>query len=229
MVVKTFILTLITITAFTSFSGFAQNFDVGDSNNTVASAEMQRNTLTAGSTGLSVKSYHVEEIIQMNFGGTTTTYDVSDISMVNTNDLGPNNIRIVTPKYVQKAVVEPRSAVASVVVLSANPAVCMTQAPTAAVPTIAEHKNTVAFIYLKETFQRMASKGIKSVEMFKRLGNMCYFDGELEQAATWYGELLELTSDFEAEIYFRYSKSLDRVGQRNLAEEMMERYHLLNK
>ncbi|MGA9639236.1 tetratricopeptide repeat protein [Flavobacterium sp.] len=46
-----------------------------------------------------VKYYAVEEIINMKFGGTTTRYTVSDLSLINTYDLGPNNIRIITPIY----------------------------------------------------------------------------------------------------------------------------------
>jgi hypothetical protein len=37
----------------------------------------------------------------MNFGGYTTTYTVSDSTLVNTNDLGPNNTRVVTKQFVE--------------------------------------------------------------------------------------------------------------------------------
>lgn len=47
-----------------------------------------------------VKSYYVEEKVNMRFGGYTTTYKVSKLSMVNKYDLGPNNTRVVTPIYV---------------------------------------------------------------------------------------------------------------------------------
>ncbi|MEO8254170.1 MAG: hypothetical protein ABI554_07240 [Flavobacterium sp.] len=43
--------------------------------------------------------YKVEEIIKMKFGGTTTRYMVSDLSLISKVDLGPNNIRIITPIY----------------------------------------------------------------------------------------------------------------------------------
>jgi hypothetical protein len=47
-----------------------------------------------------VKSYYVEEKVNMRFGGYTTTYKVSKLSMINKYDLGPNNTRVVTPIYV---------------------------------------------------------------------------------------------------------------------------------
>jgi len=34
-------------------------------------------------------------------GSSITTYDVSSLSMINSNDLGPNNTRIITPKYIR--------------------------------------------------------------------------------------------------------------------------------
>jgi hypothetical protein len=43
--------------------------------------------------------YKVEEIVKMTFGGTTTRYTVSDLSLVSKVDLGPDNIRIITPVY----------------------------------------------------------------------------------------------------------------------------------
>lgn len=43
--------------------------------------------------------YKVEEIVKMTFGGTTTRYTVSDLSLISKVDLGPDNIRIITPIY----------------------------------------------------------------------------------------------------------------------------------
>lgn len=43
--------------------------------------------------------YKVEEIVKMTFGGTTTRYTVSDLSLISKTELGPDNIRIITPIY----------------------------------------------------------------------------------------------------------------------------------
>lgn len=43
--------------------------------------------------------YKVEEIVNMTFGGTTTWYTVSDLSLISKVFLGPDNIRIITPIY----------------------------------------------------------------------------------------------------------------------------------
>lgn len=43
--------------------------------------------------------YKVEEIVKMTFGGTTTRYTVSNLSLISKTELGPDNIRIITPIY----------------------------------------------------------------------------------------------------------------------------------
>jgi hypothetical protein len=47
----------------------------------------------------SVLAYKVEEIVSMGFGGTTTKYTVSDLRLISNVNLGPGNIRIITPIY----------------------------------------------------------------------------------------------------------------------------------
>ena len=46
-----------------------------------------------------VLSYKVDEIIKMRFGGSSTHYNVSDIRLISKVDLGPGNIRVITPVY----------------------------------------------------------------------------------------------------------------------------------
>lgn len=50
--------------------------------------------------------YKVEEIINMKFGGSTTRYTVSDLSLISKVDLGPDNIRIITPIYKNESYVK---------------------------------------------------------------------------------------------------------------------------
>lgn len=46
-----------------------------------------------------VVHYEVKEMVNMKFGGTVTSYTVSDLSLIRKNELGPNNFRIITPIY----------------------------------------------------------------------------------------------------------------------------------
>ena len=46
-----------------------------------------------------VVSYHVEERIYTASGSRVTTYNVSNLSQVSSSELGPDNVRIITPRY----------------------------------------------------------------------------------------------------------------------------------
>ena len=82
-----------------------------------------------------------------------------------------------------------------------------------------------SYIDAIKTYERLAEKGYKSVDMFQKLGNAYYFNAELEKAAKWYGELFALTSDLGSEYYFRYAHCLRAIGQNEKAEEMLEKFN----
>ena len=80
-----------------------------------------------------------------------------------------------------------------------------------------------AYIDAIKTYEMVAEKGYKSVDMFKKLGNSYYFNAELEKAARWYGELFAInTTELEPEYYFRYAQSLRSVGQNEKANELLK-------
>jgi tetratricopeptide (TPR) repeat protein len=91
-------ITIVSVFSFNCFAQIANNVSLnikkigGSATNTPVITEKSYS-------GKKVKYYHVVEIINMQFGGYTTTYDVTDAKLIRTNDLGPNNIRIVTPKF----------------------------------------------------------------------------------------------------------------------------------
>jgi outer membrane protein OmpA-like peptidoglycan-associated protein len=82
-----------------------------------------------------------------------------------------------------------------------------------------------AYVDAIKTYERVANKGYKSEELFKKLGNAYYFNAQLEDAARWYGELFEMTSDLEPEYYYRYSSSLRSIGENDKANEMMAKFN----
>ncbi len=91
----------ITIISVFSFNCFAQKMKVSLDDKKMVSMQITPHTLSEmmPTPVRIVKSYHVEEKINMNFGSYITTYDVQDLSQVRTNDLGPNNSRVVTLRY----------------------------------------------------------------------------------------------------------------------------------
>ena len=83
-----------------------------------------------------------------------------------------------------------------------------------------------AYVDAIKTYERVAEKGYKSVDMFKKLGNAYYFNAELDKAAKWYGELFAMnTPDLEPEYYYRYAQSLRAIGQNDKANEMLELFN----
>ena len=82
-----------------------------------------------------------------------------------------------------------------------------------------------AYIDAIKTYERVAEKGYKSADMFQKLGNSYYFNGELDKAAKWYDELFAMAPDQQPEYFYRYAQSLKAVGQTDKANEMMEKFH----
>ena len=82
-----------------------------------------------------------------------------------------------------------------------------------------------AYIDAIKTYERVAEKGYKSVDMFQKLGNSYYFNGELDKAAKWYDELFAMAPDQGSEYLYRYAQSLKAVGQNDKANEMLEKFH----
>lgn len=85
--------------------------------------------------------------------------------------------------------------------------------------------DSYAYVDAIKTYERVAEKGYKSVDMFQKLGNSYYFNSKLDNAAKWYGELFAMTSDLEPEYYFRYAQSLKAIGQNDKANEMLEKFY----
>lgn len=81
-----------------------------------------------------------------------------------------------------------------------------------------------AYIDAIKTYERVADKGYKSEDLFKRLGNSYYFNSEFEGAAKWYGELFAVNNSPEAEYYYRYAQSLKSTGQTDKAAKIMNEF-----
>lgn len=180
-----------------------------------------------------VISYKVVEKINMTFGGHTTTYVVSDLSLVNTDYLGPNNSRVITPIYEKKKIYDNKK-VALINSLKPNPTQNSSNSEINVnlniieKPNVIENEesnNGVEYIDIVKTYERVYKRGFKSIEMLKRLGNAYYFRGKLEKSAKFYEELFDMTTDLEAEYFFRYARSLNFINKKDKANEMMEKYN----
>lgn len=78
-----------------------------------------------------------------------------------------------------------------------------------------------------EIYEKVAEKGYKSAELFKRLGNAYYFNGEIDKASKWYSDLFSLNEEVEPEYYFRYSQCLKAQEKYDEANKYLEKFHSL--
>ena len=79
-----------------------------------------------------------------------------------------------------------------------------------------------AFIDAIKVYEKVVEKGYKSAELFEKLGNAYYFNGELEKATKSYEALFNLNTDVAPEYYFRYAQCLKAIGNYDLANKYLE-------
>ncbi|OXG00533.1 WD40 repeat protein [Flavobacterium araucananum] len=82
-----------------------------------------------------------------------------------------------------------------------------------------------AYIDAIKTYERVANKGYKSEDMFRKLGNSYYFNSDFEGAAKWYAALFDMTTNVEPEYYYRYAQSLKSIGQTDKANKLLVAFH----
>ncbi|UUC44500.1 OmpA family protein [Flavobacterium cerinum] len=82
-----------------------------------------------------------------------------------------------------------------------------------------------AYIDAIKVYEKVAEKGYKSANLFENLGNAYYFNGELDKAEKWYGELFALNQTVDPIYYFRYSQSLKSIGQYDKANSMLKTFY----
>ncbi|HEY1196918.1 hypothetical protein [Flavobacterium sp.] len=167
-----------------------------------------------------IKSYYVEERINKLFGGRITTYEVTKLDMIYTNDLGPNNTRTIIPRYVKRkqktaSITQPEVSVESATV-SAEPAKENITAQN-------EPENYVK-VDVINTYQKVLEKGYKTPEMLQKVADRLYFEGNLNTAAGYYEQLFNLVKDPDVIYYYRYAQSLKSINQIDKAEILMKRF-----
>jgi outer membrane protein OmpA-like peptidoglycan-associated protein len=79
-----------------------------------------------------------------------------------------------------------------------------------------------AYIDAIEIYEKVAEKGYKSVDLFQKLGNAYYFNGNLDKAAKSYDALFDLNEEVAPEYYFRYAQTLKAIGNYEKSNQYME-------
>lgn len=86
-----------------------------------------------------------------------------------------------------------------------------------------------AYVDVMKTYERIAAKGYKSVDLFQKLGDSSYSHFKLEKAAEWYSQLFALTLDLAPEYYYRYAESLRFICENEKADAILEKLKLVKK
>ncbi len=206
---KNYVFLYITTVSVFLYNVYAQKTEVSSLVNKV-----QETQTVSKTNSTDVKTYHVEENINNKFGGRTTTYDVLDPNHINTTDLGPNNTRVITPRFAKEVKNEKEKVVIE------------NEQVTEPIPK--EEHNDYAFVFMIKTYERIAEKGYRSVEMFQKLGNSYFFNSEMEKAARWYCELFEMGTDLDSEYYYRYAKTLKSIGENDKANDILAKFNQIN-
>lgn len=246
-----------------SFQAFAQKAKMSRIGKNVKATQKESDTVIEAKSNLGriIKSYHVEENINQKFGGYTITYEVSHLSLIDTYDLGPNNTRIITPRYgevkqisnnkmeTNKILLEPTALFDKPLnknkIEPINTSFVIPHFKEKDPPKQYLLKNTIKellktydyenevieipqtneksiYVYLIKTYERIAEKGYKSIEIFQKLGDACFFDKQYTKAAKWYGELFKMTSAVDSEYYDRFAYSLTAIGEKDKASEIVK-------
>lgn len=85
------------------------------------------------------------------------------------------------------------------------------------------------YVDVTNTYERVAAKGYKSVDLFKKLGDSYYFNSNFEKAAKWYGELFAMKTQLEPAYYYQYADCLLCIGNTKLAHEILSRLNQISE
>ncbi|MES2573748.1 MAG: hypothetical protein V4572_02285 [Bacteroidota bacterium] len=233
-----------------SFHSFAQKTKESGIDKQLGNTQKDPDTLIEGKSvsTVTIKSYRVEENINMKFGGSTMTYEVTDLNLVNQSDLGPNNTRVITPRYkdigqsdtnqadkkiVAKNTIEPINLnfkeAKFPIEYQLKTTIKESSKPYEADKVIDSTQKSKKYVYIHliKTYERIAAKGYKSIEIFQKLGDTYFYDEQYTKAAKWYGELFAMTTNLDSEYYDRYAYSLKVIGEKDKAGEIIKKRNQL--
>lgn len=85
--------------------------------------------------------------------------------------------------------------------------------------------NSFAYVDAIEVYEKILQNGYQSAELYEKLGNSYYLNGESEKAANCYKALIAYNTEIDSEIYFKYSHCLKALGQYEEADKIMSIYY----
>lgn len=85
--------------------------------------------------------------------------------------------------------------------------------------------NKFAFIEAIKLYEQQISKGNNSIEVYTKLGDSYYYNGNYPEAVKAYSKIVNPTSNIAPENYFRYAQALNNSQNYKEAEKVMKEYY----
>ncbi|TGV00629.1 OmpA family protein [Flavivirga rizhaonensis] len=85
--------------------------------------------------------------------------------------------------------------------------------------------NNLSYVKTTEQLLEVANEGNRNPELLENLANSFYYNGKMEEASQWYGELIAQKKEtINPENYFRYSQALKGIGAYDKADKILEEF-----
>jgi len=82
-----------------------------------------------------------------------------------------------------------------------------------------------AFMDAITSYEELVKQGFSAQEIYESLGNANYFNANYEEAANWYGKLVNLKdATIDKEYLYRYAQVLKSTGNYEKSDRIMERF-----
>lgn len=159
--------------------------------------------------------YEVTEIIHMNFGTSITHYKVDDKKLIKNNNLGPNNTRTIKEIVVYKKGSKKKNAF---------PISEVTNNDLKSNVIVDQNKVKKITVNPLETYERLVKKGIKSKDIYIKLGDHNYYNNEYKKASSYYDSLFKLTTKIESEYYIKQYYCLKQLNDTNRTKHFFNKH-----
>lgn len=85
--------------------------------------------------------------------------------------------------------------------------------------------DNLSYVKTTEKLLKAAKEGNSSPELLESLANSYYYNGKMEEASKWYGELIDLKLEgLDPENHFRYSQALKGMGDYEKADNVLREF-----
>ncbi|MGB0199539.1 MAG: OmpA family protein [Flavobacteriaceae bacterium] len=83
----------------------------------------------------------------------------------------------------------------------------------------------LAYIDAKDLYTKIADKGVEDADLFRKLGDVHYFNAKYKDAATWYAKALALDNNPPNDYNFRYGQALKATNQMQKADGFLQTFY----